>query len=117
MLGAEMPDATPSQSELLLFAKQQQQEAEFQRELENERRRQEREAQLQQLSLAAPEPLARVSGGGGTPMMSMPAGPALEVTVMRVVGCEVLTSGMTGRDFCVVTYAGSRPGGSGWGGW
>lgn len=35
--------------------------------------------------------------------------PALEVTVMRVVGCDMLSNGLTGRDFAVVTHAG--PGG------
>lgn len=32
--------------------------------------------------------------------------PALEVTVMRVVGCDMLTNSRTGRDFTVVTFAG-----------
>lgn len=38
--------------------------------------------------------------------------PALEVTVMRVVGCDMLTNSLTGRDFTVVTFTGGcGPGG------
>lgn len=36
--------------------------------------------------------------------------PALEVTVMRVVGCDMLSNGLSGRDFAVVTHAGPGEG-------
>lgn len=125
MLAAEVElDSTPepSQADVLqqqLLAKQQAELEEYQRELEREARREaremrrlEREVQQQQRQLARgqPEPLARVSGGSGGALVP---GPALEVTVMRVVGCDLLTSGLTGRDFTVITYAGSRAGWSG----
>lgn len=123
MLAAEVElDSTPvpSQADVLqqqLRAKQQAELEEYQRELEREARREaremrrlEREVQQQQRQLARgqPEPLARVSGGsgGGT----LVPGPALEVTVMRVVGCDVLTGRVTGGDFTVLTYTGSRAG-------
>lgn len=107
--------SVPSQGDVLqqqIYAKQQAELEEYQRELEREARREaremrrlEREAQQQQRQLA------RVSAGsGGSGGGTLVAAPALEITVMRVVGCELLTSGVTGRDFTVVTYAGSKPG-------
>jgi hypothetical protein len=99
-----------------LYAKQQREMEEQQRELERRRQQEQRrmERDVAQLSLRqGGEALARVSGGsGGSGGGRAASGPALEVTVMRVVGCELLTNGITGRDFAVVTYAGSRPGGA-----
>ena len=93
-----MPLATPGgaavddDDDLLqrqLAAKQQRELDAYQRELERQHAAQQRRLEAE---------LARASGGSG--------GPALEVTVMRVVGCDLLTSG---RDFCVVTFAGNKP--------
>lgn len=120
-VGLEAPG--PSHSDVMaqqqLFAKQQQRELEeYEREMERrqvqEQKRVERE--VQQMSLRqGVEPLARVSAGSGASAGAgrLLGGPALEVTVMRVVGCEMLTNGLTGRDFTIVTYAGTRPGGGG----
>ncbi|PSC72196.1 plant MNA5-17 [Micractinium conductrix] len=109
----------PSAEDMLAqqaYVKQQADMEAYQRELEREARREaremrrlEREVRQQQQQLdagAAPEPLARVSAASGG---ALTAGPALEVTVMRVVGCDLLTGARTGRDFTVITYAGSRP--------
>ncbi|KAL4857276.1 hypothetical protein ACK3TF_002568 [Chlorella vulgaris] len=115
-LDAQGPtDAEVLQQQLMLAKQQQRREAEeHQQEQERRQQQQERrlEREMQQASLrqAAPEALERVSAGSGASAGGrLLGGPALEVTVMRVVGCEVLTSGLTGRDFNVATYAGSRP--------
>lgn len=123
MLAAEVPldpgaaaaaaaAAVPSPADM--FAHTLELEA-YQRELEAQQRRQLKEQQrlereAQRLSLhggGGAEAVARSGAGGGG--YAAP-GPALEVTVMRVVGCDMLTNGLTGRDFTVVTYCGSAGG-------
>lgn len=120
MLAAEVPldtgaaaavaaAAVPSPADM--FAHTLELEA-YQRELEAQQRRQLKEQQrlereAQRLSLhGGAEAVARSGAGGGY----VAPGPALEVTVMRVVGCDMLTNGLTGRDFTVATYCGSAGG-------
>lgn len=120
VLAAEVPldpaaaNAAPVPSSADIFAHTLELEA-YQREVEAQQRRQMKEQQrlereMQHLSVrgVGPETLAR-SGGSGRGGYVAP-GPALEVTVMRVVGCDMLTNGMTGRDFTIVTYCGSTGG-------
>lgn len=102
MLTAEVPlemaapQLGPTPAELLAHTleleeyAQQEAEAAQQRAALKEQRRLERE--LAHLSLQRSE---------------MGPTPALEVTVMRVVGCDMLTNGRTGRDFTVITYSGA----------
>lgn len=109
---ANVGAAVPSSADI--FAHTLELEA-YQREVEAQQRRKLKEQQrlereMQHLSVrgAGPDTLARSGGSGRGGVMA--SGPALEVTVMRVVGCDMLTNGLTGRDFTVVTYCGSTGG-------